>query len=107
MTITHAVSAVLLPVVGICVLLFAMGHSAVQTTPDVYDGVGVTISLQSPDPHFSPIRAIILQEEYQAYNNAYRFGNHHNAQFLAMDYNLVAAECAPDVFQKTHLPHCL
>lgn len=90
------------PLLGLVGLLVCLWHPRVM--PNAAAKVPDSLYLVQPSPRLD--RSMILFLKQEAKNVAYsrrHDGPAMQAQTIA-DYNLIAQECTPTVFQKTHLP---
>ena len=90
------------PVLGLAGLLVCLWHpqvnlAAVSSGPD-------TVYLVQPSPRLDRSMTVFLEQEAKtvAYRRKY-YGLERQAKTIA-NYNIVAQECTPAVFEQTHLP---
>ncbi len=93
------------PLVGLGTLLLSLGHPASVVKPEASDASMMV--LIEPDSKLDKSRIILLRQQAKQVR---RFQNQLEPQRLTQaisDYNLLAHECTPAVFQVTHLPSSL
>lgn len=90
------------PLIGLLGLLVCLWHP--QVTVRAEAGEAGMVYLVDPNPKMNSVMTIFLRQEAK---NVAESRNHRSlkaqAQTIA-EYNLIAQECTPAVFESTHLP---
>lgn len=98
-------STVGVPLLGLGALVLCLGHPQVSPTLDAEPGA-MTV-LMDPNPRLDKSLSICLRQEAKEVLRCRRGGRPGSLAEAVADYNLVARECTPAVFQTTGLPPSL
>lgn len=90
------------PMLGLAGLLVCLWHPQVSvqaavTRPD-------TVYLVQPSPYLDKSMTVFLRQEAKNVTYSRRHDGPEVQAKIVADYNLIAQECTPAVFEKTHLP---
>ena len=90
------------PLLGLGALLLCLWHTSAPAPPAA--GVGEMMMLQDPDPRLDKSLTICLRQEARDVARCRREARSADLIGAVADYNLVASECTPAVFERTGLP---
>ena len=95
------------PLLGLAGLLVCLWHPQVnlgQMNLDAASRGSDTLYLVSPSPRLDKSMTVFLKQEAKNVAYSRRYDSPDVQAKIVADYNIVAQECTPAVFEKTHLP---
>lgn len=98
------------PLLGLAGLLVCLWHPQAilgQMNPDTAGKGPDGIYLVSPSPRLDKSMTILLKQEARNVAYSRKHDGRERQAKVAAEYNIVAQECTPAVFQATHLPSSL
>ncbi len=98
-------SALGVPLLGLGALLLCLGHPQVSGRLD--GGEGTMICFLDPDSRLDKSLSICLRQQAKEVVRCRRLAQPGGLAEAVTDYNIVARECTPAVFQATGLPPSL
>lgn len=93
------------PLLGLGALILCLAHPQVSVRPDT--GEGTMIVLQDPSPRLDKCLSVCLRQQAREVVRCRRLARPTDLAEAVADYNIVARECTPAVFQATGLPSAL
>jgi len=93
------------PLLGLGTLILCLWHPQISMRPDTGDGD--IVMLQDPDPRLDKGLTVCLRQQAKEVARCRRRAGPAPLVQAVADYNLVARECTPAVFQTTGLPPVL
>lgn len=98
-------SAAGVPLLGLGALVVCLWHPQISARSDT--GAEAIILLQDPDPRLDKGLSVCLRQQAKEVARCRRLARPASLAEAVADYNLVAHECTPAVFQTTGLPPAL